>query len=297
MTEPAPAPERCAPAALRRGDQRYATAAPVPRWLLVEQPGPWGRDALRESRLDPAIVEAVAARAAAAGVRVVLIRRPGRSTRTPRRWAYVDSRPGLAGIWWGSWAGESDLLDLSLDRPAGTPAAEPAYLVCAHGSHDACCAIRGRPVAAALAAHRPESTWECSHVGGDRFAANLVLLPHGLYYGHVTPTSAVAVVSAYEAGEVDPALLRGRSAFPAPVQAAQHHARIALGASGVDALPPRRVEPLGAQLWRVWLAGPDGPVRVTVAGRLAPPTRLTCSSRIDERVRIFELVSLDAPGS
>ena len=48
---------------------------------------------------------------------------------------------------------------------------EPMLLVCTHGVHDTCCAVRGRPVAAALARRWPEATWECSHVGGDRFAA------------------------------------------------------------------------------------------------------------------------------
>ena len=65
----------------------------------------------------------------------------------------------------------------------------PLYGVCTHGRHDACCAERGRPVCAALSELRPEQTWEVSHIGGDRFAANLVVLPEGLYYGHVEPES------------------------------------------------------------------------------------------------------------
>ena len=47
-------------------------------------------------------------------------------------------------------------------------------LVCTHGRHDACCAERGRPFAAALAQVAPEETWEVSHIGGDRFAANVL---------------------------------------------------------------------------------------------------------------------------
>ena len=64
-------------------------------------------------------------------------------------------------------------------------------LVCTHGVHDTCCAIRGRPVAAALAAEWPGQVWECSHVGGDRFAPNVVVLPDGFYYGNLDPESAV----------------------------------------------------------------------------------------------------------
>src|SRR3954447_10880610 len=42
----------CSVQALLRGDSPVAPAPPARRWLLVEQPGPWGRDALLESRFD-----------------------------------------------------------------------------------------------------------------------------------------------------------------------------------------------------------------------------------------------------
>src|SRR4029453_5830608 len=60
------------------------------------------------------------------------------------------------------------------------------------GRHGACCAERGRPVAAALAQAHPEETWEVSHIGGDRFAGNLLVLPNGLYYGRLDPGPALA---------------------------------------------------------------------------------------------------------
>ena len=39
-------------------------------------------------------------------------------------------------------------------------------LVCTHGTRDACCAVRGRPIVAALARALPEQVWECTHLGG-----------------------------------------------------------------------------------------------------------------------------------
>ena len=75
--------------------------------------------------------------------------------------------------------------------PGLTPHAGPGLRVCTHGRHDTCCAERGRPVAAALAAAHPELTWEVSHIGGDRFAANALVLPHGLYYGRLDADSVV----------------------------------------------------------------------------------------------------------
>jgi hypothetical protein len=265
----------------------------VPRWFLVEQPGPWGHDALFESDLDSAVAVALLERAGGAGTRVLLIRRPGRRPAGGvRRWAVVDSRAGHERIGWGQWRRDADLLDVPLDEPAGEPSG-PAYLVCTHGRHDACCAIRGRPVAETLALLRPDATWECSHVGGDHFAANLVVLPHGLYYGHITPATAGRLVAAYERGEVEPTWLRGRSAFAAPAQAAQHHARLALDETGVDELRPVGMTRLDGTSWRVRLAAPGGGfLLVTVRAGTGPPVRLTCSSRRAEQGRTWSLVGL-----
>ncbi|WP_199439964.1 sucrase ferredoxin [Umezawaea beigongshangensis] len=287
--------ERCADACARRGDPVSASAPPVHRWVLVEQPGPWGRDALLESRLPREVALSVAAQAREAGARVLLVRRPGRDVEVPRRrWALVDSAPGAELVRWSEFTDPAELTDLGLDRPRGTPSADPVYLVCAHGRHDTCCALRGRPVAAAFAALRPAQTWECSHVGGDRFAGNVVVLPHGLYYGRITPAEVPRLVRAHEAGLVVPEHLRGRSSVPAAAQAAQHFARERLGERAVDALAPLEVHRTGSEQWRVVLDGVGGaPVRVTVRAVFEhSDTPLTCSATTNAAIRSFELVGL-----
>src|SRR5829696_5330630 len=86
---------RCSVQALARGDSVVATAAPATRWVLIEQPGPWGREALAESRFDQEVAPRLAARARAENVRLLLVRRPGeRLAESGRRWAYADSRLG-----------------------------------------------------------------------------------------------------------------------------------------------------------------------------------------------------------
>ena len=108
-------------------------------------------------------------------MRLLLVRRPGdRLADSGRRWAYADSRPGREGLWWSVRSADADLLDGAVGRLGRRAGAErPAYLVCTHGGHDACCALRGRPLARALPAPGPADVWECSHLGGDRFAANV----------------------------------------------------------------------------------------------------------------------------
>jgi len=293
----APTP-RCAERAQHRGDPLAGSASPVQRWLLVEQPGPWGRDALTGSRIDPAVARALAGRSRDGGFRVLLVRRPGRHPPPRvRQWAVVRSTPGAERAWWGTFGDDRELLTVPVDGSAGTPSTEPAYLVCAHGRHDPCCALRGRPVAAALAARRAEAVWECSHLGGDRFAANLLVLPHGFYYGQLTPARAVQAAMAYEAGTVVPAQLRGRCTFAPPVQAAQHYARAVLDIRSVDALAPREAVLVSRHTWQVTLSTADGHVTVTVREQpWSAPALLTCGAEVAAAPRGFALEGITLPG-
>jgi hypothetical protein len=275
-------PGRCSVRALARGDSPVATAAPAQRWLLIEQPGPWGRDALAESRFDRTVAPELARRSRAEGVRLLLVRRPGeRLADSGRRWAYADSRPGQEGLWWSVRSADADLLSAPWDGSVGVRAERPVYLVCTHGGHDACCALRGRPLARAMPAPGPADVWECSHLGGDRFAANVVVLPHGFYYGQV-PGDGADLVDAHERGQVALPWLRGRAGVPPAGQAAQHSARAALGLLGVEDLPVTAVEPksppgAGVERWVVTMAGPEGPVVATVESRPSEVAdHLTC---------------------
>jgi hypothetical protein len=271
--------DRCSVQALVRGDAGVATASPAQRWLLVEQPGPWGMDALTQSRFDPAAAPRLVHRARAEGVRVLLVRRPGdRLADSQRRWAYADGRPGVEGLWWSVRDSDAELVDAPWDGSVGERADGPVYLVCAHGGHDACCALRGRPLARTMPA---DDVWECSHLGGCRFASNVLVLPHGFYYGQV-PDDGAELVAAHAAGRVALPWLRGRSGVSAPVQAAQHTARAELALLGVEDLLPRdvrRLTPAGVDVerWVVTLAGPDGDVVTEVESRPSEePARLTC---------------------
>ena len=291
-------PSRCSVQARVRGDSLVATASLAQRWVLIEQPGPWGSDALVQSRFDAEVAPLLARRSRAENVRLLLVRRPGeRLSDSGRRWAYVDSRPGHEGLWWSVRATDADLLDVPWDGSVGEPATGPTYLVCTHGAHDACCALRGRPLARSLPAPGPADVWECSHLGGDRFAANVVVLPHGYYYGQV-PGDGAELVEAHTHGRVALPWLRGRAGLAPPAQAAQQLARGELGLVGVDDLRALAVRPLTApgsepERWEVTLAGPDGALTVTVEGRPSDVAAyLTCRARHPAHTRVWRLESL-----
>jgi hypothetical protein len=206
-----------------------ATAPSTSRaWLLIEHPGPWPAEAA-DAALPPPARAAVSA-AVPLGVRVQLIRRPGRRRAARdepvlRAWAgwTGDDRPWLRRGTVSS-AGTLDLTALAAGHPVafGVPAGEPLFLVCTHGRRDACCARFGGPLARALADWYPDQVWETTHVGGHRYAANLVILPDGLYYGPVDTASALRAIRAYQRGQVSPAGYRGRAGQPQEAQAAEH---------------------------------------------------------------------------
>ncbi len=206
------------------------TAATAPGWVCLEMPSGWGRDVLDGTALGPGLAGEISAAADAAGVRFLFVRRPGRDTARRgdgRTVLLARSDPG------GSWCerlevGEpKELLDLIPRIVAGPEPGlgraqdRPVALVCAHGKRDRCCAVLGRPVAAALAAEFGDDVWECSHTGGHRFAPSLILLPTGYTYGRLDVAQSRDAVAAAARGEVYLPGLRGRSSWSAAGQVAE----------------------------------------------------------------------------
>ena len=226
------APVRCSALAQELDEPMAGSATQVTRWLLVEDRGLWGHDAVRDLMGS----EATAA-AKAAGMKLLLVRQ-----REGDPAADASRRVMLADASSGEMATRTvaDLSQLSVAAVAaqpvasfGDPLAGALFLVCTNGKRDACCALRGRVLMAAMAERHPDRTWESTHLGGHRFAGNLVCLPDGLLYGRVSPADGPRLADAYLDGRLDPALLRGRASWPAPAQVAEAAVRERLGLLGV----------------------------------------------------------------
>lgn len=234
------------------------TAPGETAWLFVEYAGAWGRHAVSESRLPPEVRRSLAA---LAGVRVQLVRRPGRTSEERGVRLYTAALGG------GPARVRTLLLDdvaeLARMDPgelaAGGGAAftehtGPLWLVCTNGRRDRCCAELGRPVADALAARWPGATWETTHLGGHRFAATVLALPAGLVLGRLDPASAVEACGTLLDGRWPAGLVRGRAGHAPAAQVAEEHLR---GRVGLDRLEDVRHLP----------ATHDGEVRLAAAGR------------------------------
>ncbi len=262
--------EACAAVSARFGEPLTGTAGSTRAWLLVEHPGPWPVDALAQA-LGPDLLAEIERRAPA--VRTVLIRRSARREVVRPLCVLISSagaEPWMRQVRLDDYREILDLdlesLDAGVQPSSGDVRTAPLFTVCTHGRRDVCCAAFGRPVLRALAAEHDE-VWECTHIGGDRFAANLLCFPHGLYYGHLDPTSALESARLYNEGKVRPSNLRGRSGVPASGQAAEHFVRIHTGADGIDDVVAGTPQEIDASMVRVPVATDGQTYDVVLEGR------------------------------
>ena len=228
---------RCSFASVEDAEPIIGTAPTDTEILLVEAPGPWGRDAVTDNRL-PEVVRDHLGRL---DLKVFLVRRydgsAGPGTRVFRARATADGFEVRGTV----LDRPEDLLDVDL---VGLPAYDgPLWLVCTNGKRDRCCAELGRPIAGLLSQEWPEGTWETTHLGGHRFSATLLALPSGLTLGRLDTSTALAACEAVDRGEVPVEWVRGRAGRPAVEQARELH--VLAGGDADDELvsvpgPPRR---------------------------------------------------------
>ncbi len=273
---------RCSAAARHRAEPLAGSAPLASRWLLVEHQGPWSKKHLETPPLLGRTGLEVEQLVSSFGGRVLLIRRPQR--RGPEgeapAWFAVDT---VRGTWVrGTWRTATDLTDaahaLGTELSGGDEDAEPMLLVCTQGTRDACCAVRGRPIVAQLAKEWPEETWECTHLGGHRFAGTLLHLPTGACLGNLDPGTAAQAVRELVAGRVPAAHLRGVTRWDPPVQAALAAVLEEHGPAEIDDALPGRVDTDGDHTTvEVFGHGPVPPrVVVEVVTEELPPAALSC---------------------
>jgi hypothetical protein len=292
----------CSEVSRGAGEALAATASRVEHWILVEHTGYWPYDPLDASVFAGSLREHLAAQLAALPhSRLFLIRSP------------VRVQPGRVRLFYGATpergnrfrtlqvARHSDLLELDFAaalRGTGTlpgePLEHPLLLVCTHGKRDRCCARYGRALCEALHKRAPEGwVWQSSHVGGDRFAGNVVCLPEGLYFGRVGRVDVGQLLAAYLEGRIELERYRGRSCYPFPVQAAELEVRRRAGLDGLFDLVVARHERIADGRWRIEVHAEVAGERfeVDVAVELAPAEYLTCRATEPRPARRYAALS------
>ena len=304
MTTPAPTQRfRCSIAARERGDVPVGTAVPAPYWMLVGHPGPWPPKPIATEPLTEVAAE-LSARLNAVGARLQLIRRHGRQGDTsdpsagqsgrleegdaPEQPVFlVDVRRGLVGR--ATWREPSDLVAIAErfdDLP--DPTTEPLFLVCTHARKDVCCAIDGRVVAAVLDDVLPGAVWETTHLGGDRFAGNVAILPEGSMYGRLDGDVAPEVVLGHLDGRVDLDRWRGRSSWSPAAQVAVH-ALLDEAGGRLDEVSDPVVTALDQHRWQVDVDLAGATHRRVVTRTMSEAHQLTCTGGSKPQA-LFEVV-------
>jgi hypothetical protein len=288
-----PGPPRpfCAETAREVGEPLAATASRIEHWLLIEHTSYWPYEPLDAAVFAGPLREHLAAQLdALPRARLVLVKQPGR--RRDRGLQVVHGRTTEAGEQFHRIEVETHaaLLDLDLTTPVGEPLEHPLLLVCTHGIRDRCCARFGQTLLRELLREAdPDWVWQATHVGGDRFAGNLVILPEGLYYGRVGQDDIAPILASHQAGRIELPRYRGRSCHPFAVQAAEGHVRRVTGLAGIGDLRFLSARRDARERFTVeLLAEPAAMVHeVEVGVELGEPALLTCKAVEPQRPRRY----------
>jgi len=301
----------CSAASRARDEQLFATAAPVRRWLTIEVRGAWGRDCVRDTELSEHVTPQWRQDLQSQGIRILAVRRNlDRDANGAIRLLYANSgRPGAlhADAWCTDIAQLADVMAATDRLPIGDgealprwqPESQPIALICTIGRHDSCCATFGPPLMRALRESQwIDQAWECSHVGGDRFAANVVILPEGLYYGRVDPDAIETLLQLHDDRRLQLDNYRGRSTFSLGDRAAEYFVRREHGIDGIDAVTDVAFDAeLGAYVVDVGNHTDNMAQRLAVSLRrtISPsPTPLTCKGLDGLSYPTYRLLELRA---
>jgi hypothetical protein len=252
----------CSELSLLSGERSAGTASTGAVWLLLEYPHGWGRRAFEESALPPRVKQSLSDTMARIKHSRLLLIKTDRGRTDSRMNLFVvrcrERAPFAVRLRLEKY---DDVVDYDLaavasgrDAQGGETCDGPLFLVCTHGRRDKCCAKFGVPLYNSLRQFAGDSVWQSSHVGGDRFAGNLVCFPHGLFYAHATPEAGRRVAADYLAGRVANEEFRGRACYSHFIQAAEAFVRAESGLDGVEALRFLSAEPAHADAWRVHFA-------------------------------------------
>lgn len=285
----------CADVSSASAEPLAATASRIDHWILVEYRGLWSRDVLGDSLLSAELKAHLRDQLARLPhSRLLFVKKPDRPPDPRRTLFFGRSRQGEERFYRLEFERHEDLLSLDFVSALrdtglpGVPVEHPLFVVCTHGKRDRCCAKYGHQLYERLCAEtEPTWVWQATHVGGDRFAGNVVCLPQGLYFGRVGDEDVRPLLDSYFAGEIHLDRYRGRSAHTFAVQAAERFVREAMGLTAIDAVVLTGVRTEGDE-WRVELKTERDAHEVDVKSEASDePVYLTCAAVTPQHPRRF----------
>lgn|SRR5215211_1212139 len=282
----------CSEVSAENDEPLGGTASRIDRWILLEYRGLWSPEPLRGSMLAAEVKAHLEAQLAAVPrSRLLFIRQPRREHHGV--FCYTATTPERGGTLHRlELESHEELVGLDLfgaDR--GEAIDHPLLAVCTHGKRDRCCARYGRPLYDAVADQVARDwVWQCTHVGGDRFAGNLVCFPEGIYFGRVGLGDVWPLLDDYLAGRIYLDCYRGRSCYSFAVQAGERAIRERTGLRGIDELTVAGVEGENGR-WHVAFDGAGSRHEADVEAQEGEPMHLTCDAELARRPKRYVAVS------
>ena len=267
----------CSDLSLAADEPMAGTADRVDVWLLLEYNPVWRAKAVTDNDLSPKIkawLDRQLASVTARGLkpRLQFIRRP--EVDREEITLFVGTADGLHGF---DSAGYDAITELDIAGDRGTASMyrvdEAQYFVCTNGQRDLCCARFGRPAYVRLREVVGARAWQTSHLGGHRFAPNVLTLPQGVLYGRVRPEDVSGFVADVESGRLARDHVRGRSVLPAEAQAAEM------------ALDEEMIELVGCEAGLVVMRTEKGERRIRVVEADAMDILASCGDAATKCVR------------
>jgi hypothetical protein len=280
------------------------TAPRVDAWLLLEYGGPWTAKATDDNDLPRSVQEWLAQGLALLGNGRVQFIKKNRSASMDGITIFVALTREIAPLLYEFHLDTYDDL-LSLDLPALLSGAvdyeqhirtEPLYMVCTNGKRDRCCSREGLALYQALSERVGDAAWQCTHLGGHRYAPTLVTFPDGAYYGRLTPSDLAPLVRAQTHDELLLSHLRGRCCYDDVVQAAEAFVRRETDLGTRDAYQLLDAQPIDETHWRVQLGESAGGQihRLALTRTMSTTDRLvSCSPPKAKPIAIFRATSYE----
>ena len=203
----------CAEVSLARNEPMIGTANKVDAWLMLEYRGEWRAKATTDNDLPESMnawLDDVQQESIQRGMtpRIQFIKSE-RSQKDPLVFflAYGND------VFRHEFNSYEDIVSINPFDENVEPVEETLYFVCVNGQRDLCCSRLGSIAYRELREVCPDRCWRTTHLGGHRFAPNVLVLPDNLLYGRVFSDVMPEFVEHAESGKVYKPLLRGRGIY------------------------------------------------------------------------------------
>lgn len=231
----------CADTSRKNGESHLGSASPFHYCLLIEYRGSWGSSAFKESDIAETVKNHV--------LKIHELNQPTRLQviqKDPlvsgKKYAFfADCRPQYEQLFQFTFEKYEELLAFDfcsfIQHPATIPWQKielPHFFICTNGQHDACCAKYGATLFNEMHGQY-DHLWQTSHLGGDRFAANMLCLPYGMYYRRINNITLPQIFAAHSQKQMYLANFAGRASYPREIQVAEYFVRQQTQEFSIDA--------------------------------------------------------------